>query len=503
MPSRRLLYLSAHQMTAFRWQAGALLGEGLFEATEAGHQKFAVYLKHHPDSLFALLVNVAEEGFQIETIPFLKGADRKAVIARKSGQLFFNAKLTAACSLGYEKSRRKDERVMLAALTNAPFFEPWLEALEQAQSALSGIYSLPQIGTTLLKKLKLAEERCLLLSVQDQSIRQSYFEKGELHFSRLAPMHNSSIGGIAQSLASEALKLQQYLVSQRVIGRNQPITAHILAHANALKAIDASCIDTETLRFDILDIGDCASRIGLKTPPLDSHCEALFLHLLATSPPGMQFADDEQRHGYHLWQIRSALARAGAFALLGFLLFAGKQLFDTWRTQQETEILHAEAAAARQRYEEIVKTFPPIPADNDSLRRAVVRYTALASTSPAPDGLYRKISRALGETPALEIDAIDWQLGTPPAAGAAPADDSETALLRGTLNLGGETNPRRLLDIFNRFIAALRSDPELQVTVLQQPFDIESGKALKSGDSDTDGEKTRPFAVQISRKVGA
>lgn len=50
--------------------------------------------------------------------------------------------------------------------------------------------------------------------MQDQSIRQSYFEKGELHFSRLTPLQNSSISGIAQTFSAEAVKLQQYLSSQ-------------------------------------------------------------------------------------------------------------------------------------------------------------------------------------------------------------------------------------------------------------------------------------------------
>jgi hypothetical protein len=41
---RRLIYLSAHQITAFSWQAGVLSDEGSFEATEAGKQRFANYL---------------------------------------------------------------------------------------------------------------------------------------------------------------------------------------------------------------------------------------------------------------------------------------------------------------------------------------------------------------------------------------------------------------------------------------------------------------------------
>ena len=94
--------------------------------------------------------------------------------------------------------------------------------------------------------------------VQDQSIRQSYFENGQLHFSRLTPLQHSSIGSIAQSFASESIKLQQYLASQRLVGRNQTITAYILAHPGAQKVIENSCVDTPAVHFNILDLNECA-----------------------------------------------------------------------------------------------------------------------------------------------------------------------------------------------------------------------------------------------------
>lgn len=513
MKSRRLLYLSAHQATALRWQAGVLTGEGLFEDTEAGHQRFAAYLAKHSESLFALLANVAEEGFQIETIPFLHGTDRKAIIDRKFGQLFFNAKLTASLSLGREKSRRKDERIMLAALTNNDYFTPWLKAINDAGVALSGLYSLPLLGPALFRKLKISEERCLLLTVQDQSIRQSYFEKGELHFSRLTPLQNSSIGGIAQTLATEAVKLQQYLASQRLIGRGQAITAYILAHPNALKAIATSCNDTDTLHFHILDIEAVAHKIGLKTLPLDTHSEPIFLQLLAAAAPPTQFADDQQRHHFHLWQIRSALYAIAVIVLFGCLLFAGDQLYHSHDIGRQTALHKAQAGVALQRYNDVAKTFPPIPTNNETLRRVIDRYVALEKKSTSPDGLYHEISKALHTAALIEIESIDWKVGGAAAAGnanvrqasgAAPIDDdSETAFMHGTLRLGQHTNARQLLAVFNQLVDALKADAKLQVNVVQQPFDIESGKSLKGGDTIIVDGKPRTFSIQISRKIGS
>jgi len=513
MKTSRLLYLSAHQMTAYRWHSGELAAEGLFATTAEGHLEFAAYLAQHRDSIFSLLANVSEEGFHIETIPFLRGADRQAVIARKLAQLFFNATLTASLSLGYQKSKRKDERVMLAALTNNDFFAPWLSALAGARVALAGIYSLPLLAPALLRRLALGEGQCLLLTVQDQSIRQSYFDKGELHFSRLSPLTNSSIGGIAQAFSGETIKLQQYLASQRLIGRGQPITAHVLVHPGALRVVQNSCVDSATIRYNFLNIEDCAKKTGLKTLPPDTHSEQLFLNVLATSPPRIQFADDERRHVHHLGQIRSGLQRAGAAALIACLLFAATIMFDSQGINREAATLQNAANASRRSYDEVVKTFPPIPTDNTTLRRVIDRYVELEAKTAAPDGLYHEISRALQVAPAAEIERLDWKVGggeatsgavTAPTPGVAPlAADNEAIVVVGTLRLGANANARQMLAAFDRFIETLAANPKLRVDVLQRPFDIEPGKSLKGGDTTLEDNKPRSFSVHVSRKIGS
>ncbi|MER2518197.1 MAG: hypothetical protein ABTR92_17710 [Candidatus Accumulibacter phosphatis] len=512
MAARRLLYLSAHHLSAFSWQSGVLADEHSFDASEAGQAAFADYLAANSSRVFLILANVSEEGFQIETIPFLRGADRQAVIARKQGQLFFNAKLVTALSLGHQKSRRKDERVMLAALTRPEVFAPWLDALAAAELALAGVYSLPLLAPSLLRKLGIGAQPCLLLTIQDQSLRQSYLENGELHFSRLTPLHNSSIGGIAQTFSSEALKLQQYLVGQRLIGRKQPIKAYLLAHASARKAIENSCVDSEALSFTVLDIEDSARKCKLKTLPTDTHCELLFLNLLATDPPRAQFANDDQRHNYHLWLFRSVVRRVASLVLLSCLLLAGKQLFDASRIENEVAVLARETGLTRQRYADIVKTFPPIPTTNENLRRVINRYLELERNSASPGYLYREISLALERAEWVDLEAIDWQAGKPQSP-SAPGGvnvvsselqpvDQETAIVRGTLRLDGDSNPRQVLAVFNRLVAALRARPQLAVEVLQQPFDVESGKSLKGGDAALESKEPRSFKVQIRRTIG-
>ena len=121
MISRRLLYLNTHRLSAYVWQAGKLTQEGVFDNDDSGRSAFASYVASHRHSHFSLLANVAEEGHVIETIPFLQGRDRETLITRKIGQHFLGTPLATSASLGFEKTKRKNERVLLCALTDPAF----------------------------------------------------------------------------------------------------------------------------------------------------------------------------------------------------------------------------------------------------------------------------------------------------------------------------------------------------------------------------------------------
>ena len=510
MISRRLLYLDTQRLTAYAWRQGKLSAEGVFEIRAEEYKRFTDYLRKHPNSQFRILANVAEEGHELETIPFLQGADRKALITRKLGQHFLGSPLATAISLGYEKDKRKNEKLLLTALTNPAHFEPWLKCLEEAGAALAGIYTVAQMGSQLLQKLGKPKARALLLTFQDHSIRESYLVDGQPLFSRMTPLFDSSIAGIASRFATEAAKLYQYLDGQRHIGRNDTLPVYVLTHPQAMAAVRHACIDSSNLSFEIVDSHQAAKKIDLKTLPGDSSSELLYLHLLASAPPRQQFAGKAHRHDYRVSQIRYGLLGLGAIALLGGGLFAGKQLYDTWSLRQETRALVASEADLNWRYREISATFPQLGIDNETLRRVTDRQSDLLKQQRLPDDALRMVSRALDEAPNVHLETIDWSFGNPaPAAGqpapgkvgVLPAGDRETIMLRGQIRLAPTATARQTLATFEHFVELLRVDRNNDVSIVQQPFDIESGRALRGGDADSEGTQPRQFAVQIVRKT--
>lgn len=502
MTARRLLYLNTHRLSAYAWRQGRLLPEGVFENDDDGLTQFATYLKNHRTSHFSLLANVAEEGHVLETIPFLQGSDRQALITRKIGQHFLGTPLASAFSLGYEKDKRKNEKLLISALTNPAYFEPWLQRISLAEAPLSGIFTVAQLGGQLLKKLDLAQSRCLLLTMQDHSIRESYLVNGQTHFSRMAPITDSSIAGIATSFGAEARKLHQYLIGQRLIGRDEALPVFIVAYPQAIPAIEKACPDHGHLSFSILDSEVAAQKMGLHTPPEDIRCDALFLHLLATATPRQQFASEVPRHDFLLSQIRQGIIAAGLIALFGSLLFSAKEIYYAYTLREEAQALKVSEADLNWRYQEISATFPQLGIDNETLRRLTTRHSDLSRQQRQPDSAYRLISHSLSQMPSITLESIDWKIDLQGASTAASIEGSEEiTTVRGAILPQKNATTRQILATFEQFVTLLRENPDYSINVLQQPFDMESERALRGGNSEDENAQPRPFSVEIIRKI--
>lgn len=498
MTSRRLLYLNAHRLSACHWQGGRLSPEGSFDHGEAGWQAFAAYLDAHRGSRFLLLADVADEGHALETVPFLRGRNRQALIQRKFGQHFLGTPLATATSLGYEKSLRKNEQLLLSALTNPGQFAPWLGRLNEAEVALAGIYSASQLGGPLLARLGLDHHRCLLLSLQGQAIRESFIVNGQTHFSRLAPMNERSL---ATAFATEAGKLHQYLVGQRLLGRDDALTAYIVAHPTDLPAIEEACPDAAPLSFRLIDNQMAADRLRLHTRPDDSSSERLFLHLLAIAPPRRQFAGAEHRHHFHLSQIRHGLVAMGLSALLAGGLFAARESYHAHVLHEETAVLrHSEAELNRQ-YHDIQATFPSSDIDLAALRQLTNRHEQLLRQQRLPGPAFRLLAEALDRNPEVMLEGIDWKNGR--FIGLTAADQpasAEILSIRATIRQP-RAGTRQALAAFDRFVASLRAQPDVIIAVTQRPVDIEPGSTLQGGDGIGDEARSRPFAIDITRSA--
>ncbi|MFY9329383.1 MAG: hypothetical protein WAO76_15410 [Georgfuchsia sp.] len=504
MPQRRLLLLETDRLTAWHWHGGHLHAEHKFAADSASYEAFAEYLTSHDGSVFSFMVDIPEEGFQIEDIPFVSGGDRKALIERRLGQYFYGTPFALATSLGRGKVGRRDEKILFTALTQPRHLEPWLDIMRAAKARLAGIYSVPLILATLFCGPKLSGPR-LVLWLTHGGIRQTFINDGKLYFSRLTALTNGTAEEVAVTCAVESGKIYQYLAGQRLIDRKTTLQTLILAHPDQFSILGAHCKPSAEIAFDYIDLLTEAKKSGLKTPPQDSHCELLLLHQLVHKPPAQQFAPPAERHFFKLWQLQSGLTAAAVIIFTSCLLFAAKQYLSANSLRENTLRIMAQTQADERQYNEALKSLPPLPISTEDMRTLVTRFEDLAKRSPQIETTLLPLSRALDATPGIELQHITWQLS---ASRPTATVQASSIVKQPPLNISGnyyvvtEINARlpismvddhqAMLSLINRFIDELGKEKSLGVQLMQLPFDVESGKTIKSTDSAAPGHIEAP-----------
>lgn len=515
MPQRRILFNDGTALLAFRSNRGAILPEGRFTADAQGIESFGAYLRQHPRSLFALLADVPEEGFQLEEIPYCTGKDRSAIVTRKLAQYFYGTPYAVAAAQGRLKSGRRDEQLLLMALTRPQQVDPWLGALRAHNVALAGMYSLPQVIGNLLPRE--SAEPLLLISQTGSGLRQTFFAERKLRFSRLTPLATGSAEEAAIAATLEAGKMHQYLAGQRLIERNKPLLTRVLVHPAQIAAMRARCHDTAELHFEFVDLLQEATRAGLRSPLANSHAEILFCHLLAKAPPKEQFAPAAARAHYRLWQARFGIKAAGAIILVAGLMFAAKQGLGLMNLREQTAQLQEQIRLDQQRYDAALQALPKIPLSNDNLRALVDKYDQIDKRAAGPAPLLVQLSQSLDAFPAIAVEQLEWSIadelapltslvgGTTKSAGSTPppamaAGPYAHVVVVAKLPIGMVGDQRGQLKLVADFTQHMGTAPGSLVAILNPPVDTQSGKTLRSDDDDRIPEAPK-FVFRLTRKL--
>ena len=514
MAAKRILLADGTGLTAHHWRAGRIYVEAEFSMEPAGLEALAGYVKKHRSSLFYLLADIAEEGFQLEDLPYVQGGDRNALLQRRLSQYFYNTPLALAISLGRAKEGRRDEKILFAALTRAEAFTPWLDTLRESEAILAGVYSVPLVLAQFGPQVIGITEPVLLLTLSRGGVRQTFFDKGKLHFSRLSQLATRSVDEVGRVCANDSNKIFQYLVAQRQIPRGSALRTVILAEAGQTRTLQDYCQSSGELQFEFADLGAMARKFKLKDQVGDSSVDRLLMHSLASKTPPQQFAPASETRFHRLWKTRSVLTSAAWTIFAACLLFAGKTGLKVAELRDQTDITRLAAAEDTRRYNAILEGLPKVNLTPDNLRALTGRYESLLKRLPAMDPLLVHLSQALNENPRIELGKLAWRMADRPdsaanAAGPRANTSANPNAASGWVILEIEaqlplilvSDQRAQLSLIESFAARLRN-PQTDVRILSRPFDIESDKALRSvGDSRAQGSDVPRFSLRLARPL--
>lgn len=497
MRNTLLLFLSAGHLHVQLMVRGKIATQREFSDTSEGHEDFATFLQTVRCPTY-LLVDLIEEDFRQESVPHLTGSNRTSMLQRKFEQFYRGTPFHQATLLQRQKSGRRDDDILFSALTNPSLLTPWLNILVAKQTPLAGIYSVPQISAPLIKDHP--SEHLLLISWEKPAgLRQTYFSEHRLQISRLTPL--SSGVSFQDAVVTELSRTYQYLKSLSLLPSGQHLDVRLLGHSHDLTELQTRFPEGANIRYEYVDLEDAAKQLKIDYRFTDSDASQIFLHQLAIKPPNVNYANASHAHHYHLWQLRRALNLASAALLLGSLLWATADIWQSKLSADETESLNLQAQNFGNATQQITATFPSTDASASDMKIAVAGMHKLGQYGPIPNEILIPLSAVFDRFPKMELYELAWQMNSaePVAEGTRPDIPAQVISLKGRL-IELDYSYRAALDYLAQFQQEL-SKQGYQVTILKKPLDISPSGSL----SDQHGESNNEldFSLRLSRRPPA
>ena len=519
MSAKLILYFCAGEHTLYEWAGGNLTLDSRFPADEQGLQDFRARLRGRKDALVYVLADLAGEDFHEDQIPYLRGSDRQAVVQRRLAQRYRDTRLAAALPLGYTSGERRNERLLLASFTNTQQFTPWLDAIAQSGTRLSGVYSTALLAPALAARLGVRSGRAFVVTAGATGLRQCFVEDGKLRFARLERSADMAPDALAAFVRAETLRLVQYLSTLRALPREgAPIQVVVVAPPGQRPAFEQVLVSDTRLSFLTVDLAEALRKVGVKRALSGASAEQLYLQLAVSRAPKEQFARGEDRRAYFLWRLQRGIVAAGAMAFGACLLVAGWQWLTLMGLRDQASELQRDAAAATQQYERITASFPVTQTTTDNLKATVVEFTRIASQPSSPEPALVYLSQVVDKFPQIDIDSVQWRVGRPddrpdgapaskPPAGAGkdaavPAGESLQLLeVSGRVNAIKRSDYRAITGEVQRFAEALRTDRAWRIVRTQLPFDVTSEGTLSGDIGSAEGSDAPKFTITVGRAL--
>jgi hypothetical protein len=412
---KRVLLIAADKAVLYQRRNGQLSNVYEFLADEHGRENFRRCLDETEPAPIFVLIDIVEEEYRQDVIPHVFGADRKSVLERKFSRLFRGTNYCYALNQGRETDGRKDDKVLLTAITKPDVMRPWLELIQEQRVPLAGIYSLPVLSQRLLKRIGAKGPNTLLISVQNASgLRQTFFRDRNIKISRLAQMPRIGSVPYASHIMGELEKLRRYLNSLGLISSEGPLDIYILSYGEWLNELEHHCRDTDDERYFLLDVADVAVRLGLKKKLNSAYSDALYSQLLMDENPKNHYANKQETKYFSLHQLRNGLVMASGLLLLCSMGWSAFNFLDGVSLKQQAIDAEQKANFYQERYGIARQDLPPTPVDPRNIQTAVNIAESLRHHKADPSPLLEIVSKALEASPSVQLDQITWYAAVDP-----------------------------------------------------------------------------------------
>ncbi|MGH8662544.1 MAG: hypothetical protein ACREUB_12415 [Burkholderiales bacterium] len=493
MADKLLIGISAPVVTAAHWRGGKIAECRTFANDEGGQADFKEYLARLPDMPAQIVVDAVEEDYRFETLPHAFGSDRADMVGRKLKQHYRNSPYMAATLLGRDTGKRRDDRYLFSALTNADLIADWVQAVAARGMPLAGIYLLPMVSGELIGRLDVKATNLLLVAQHATGLRLTFFRDRQFRLSRLTRGDSGRPENRARYFSEEISNTRLYLHALRTMTLDEHLTVLLIDRGDELQDEAAGVArDNPSLECMRVGRGELANRLGIDPALLDASPYSISLHLLGLKTPESNLAPPSAMVSYKRFQARRAIYAGCGALIVAAAVWTGTNLYHTVMLRGETEDAARQTGFRSAQYLEITRQFPQAPTSAENLKKTVEIAQRLRTTAHSPQKVMALLGRVLETSPTIVIREFGWKYGVteidiegareaaqPARASAGPAGQRKESAL-----VDGEVRPfrgdyRSAIVTINSFAGRLADEPEVsEVRVVKLPLNVNPALSL-------------------------
>lgn len=343
-----LLTIDTLGLEAWQMHDQSLVRCARFDVGE--HGALAAWLAGRgPGEACRIVVNLADEAYEIEDLPHLRGRDRKALLARRSAAWFPHPEFARSWSLGPPPDGRAGaERIVFAGLERADTLLPWLEVVRTSRLRVTRLVPAANLLPLILKVPTLdglpPRDPQLVAGFGRGGLRITLVDRGRLQFSRL--VEHCTLAAARQSSAwlDEIERTQAYLLAQRRVAAETDLAVIVLERADALQPPPERADNFPQIVFAAA--AAAGSTPGTRTDgsnPEPTVFETQLLHALLRAPADLGWSLDATRSRSTL---RTRLQASPRTLAVASLVAAGTIGAGLWHGEQEAAAAAQAAEAA-------------------------------------------------------------------------------------------------------------------------------------------------------------
>lgn len=494
------------------WQPGPS-GAGSpmkFADDDRGLREFDRYLALNSDQDSAMLVDVIEEEFALDSIPKLNMRDRKALILRRGQRKFRRTPFRVSNYLGTPGRKENEFSVVHSAISNHELVDPWLQIILDHQTPLSGIYSVPMLAPRIVKRLFPTNGAVMFVAPhQGTRLRQVFLRDGAIQSARLSHGPGVDDENFAKFVVTEVVRSRRYLDRTRLISAMETLRVCVIGSEENAQDIRSLVDGDGADQYEFLTPEAAVRKLGRKKLQAADHFEEIFLAAVAKRRPKLSYANAGQDRYWNMRRLRSAVIGTSLVTAAACSIVAAVLLSDIWILRDRISTIQSQVEYLAETFRRENEKFDPIKADSHEMQLAVdTGDYLLANRVPVP-WVMNQLGAVMGDYPDIALRELQWLAETPPDPNpqrrrrdvAAPVTVRVTNGVSAVITADIEPFDGDMRRAFSR-IDALAADLESRTyfdraEAIEYPFDANTSAAVSGEIVSDPGNQTARFQLRV------